>query len=113
MRRCSVGSVGITPCPHTMMMRSTSIGVKAGVGVAVPIAMVGTPAVDAGEGVETAIGDPLDGCRETAGDSSVGVVDAVPRLDVDGARAGVEIVGGVGIVDGVRSADCAAGCAHS
>ena len=57
-----MGSVGITPHPHTMMMQSTSIRVKAGVGVAVPITMVGTPTVDAGEGVEMAMGDPLDGC---------------------------------------------------
>ena len=57
-----MGSVGMSPCPHIVMMQSTSIGVKAGVGVAVPITTVGTPTVDAGEGIETAIGDPLDGC---------------------------------------------------
>src|SRR5215471_14644261 len=72
--------------------------------------MVGTPTVDAGEGVETAIGDPLDGCQETAGDSRVGVVGAIPRLEVDGARAGVEVIGGVGVVNGVPMVDCAAGC---
>src|SRR5215471_19646757 len=110
--RRSVGLVGVIPCPHTIMMRSTSIGVRAGVGVAVPITTVGAPGVDGWEGVEMVIGDPLDGCRETVGDSRVGVVDAVPCLEDDGAWAGVESVGGVGVTEDDPADAWAAGCAQ-
>src|SRR5215471_19105407 len=83
----SIRSVSVIPHPHTVMMWLTSIGVRAGVGVVVPITMVGAPGVDGWEGIETVIGDPCDGCQETTGNSSIGVIDAKLHVEEDGAQA--------------------------
>ena len=75
------------------MMQLTSIRVRAGVGLVVPITTVGAPGVDSWEGVEMVIGDPLNSCQETTGDSKVGVVGTELHVEEDGAWVGVDVRG--------------------